>query len=159
MKQTPKDKRKLSWQGIEKEIRLKGSKKDKKFVLKGPWKKFVRKQDGFSVYAVDGNWIRTNLSVIFGHGGHGFVHEFIPHDEIWIETNHFGNSEFNSCNCDNLKTKNQKVSQQYFDSTTIHEITEFKEMKKGKEYWESHHIAIAKEIEVGLLGDNPYREI
>ncbi len=159
MKKCPKDVRKLTWHGIEQEIQRKSTKKDKTFILKGPWKKFTRKQGAFSVYAVDGNWVRCNLSVIFGHGGHEFVHEFIPHNEIWIATHHYSGSDFNSCGCDNLKKQNQPVSQSYFDSTTIHEITECVEMKKGKSYWESHHIALDKEREVGLLGNNPYREI
>ncbi len=152
MKQTPKDKRDKLWAEIELDIQKRGWSKDKKLKLSGKWKKFVRKQDGFKVYAVDGTWIRNNLSVIFGHGGHGLVHEFIPLDEIWISTHHYSETKWNKCNCNNIK-KNQKVSKEYFDSTTVHEITEFKEMKKGKPYWTAHNIALEKEKKLGLLPD------
>lgn len=136
-----KDDRDKLWTELEIDIQKRGEGKDKKFVLKGKWKKFVRKQDGFSVYAVDGEWVRNNLSIIFGHGGHGYVHEFIPLNEIWVATHHFEN-----CGCSNVKN-GQKFSQQYFDSTVIHEIAEFKEMEKGLIFWEAHQIALEKEKE------------
>ncbi|MBU1935060.1 hypothetical protein KKF04_03310, partial [Patescibacteria group bacterium] len=146
----PKDKRDKLWGKLEADIQSRGNKKDKKFTLKGKWKKFVRMQDGFKVFAVDGTWVRNNLSLIFGHGGHGYVHEFIPLDEIWISTHHYDENKWNNCGCDNIK-KNQKVSKAYFDSTVIHEITEFKEMEKGKSYWTAHQIALDKEREIRLL--------
>lgn len=114
--------------------------------------KFVRKQDGIKIYAVDSTWIRNNLSVIFGHGGHGFVHEFIPLVEIWITTHHFHENKWNNCGCKNVK-KNQKISKKYFDSCAIHEITEFYKMKKGKPFWTAHQTALDKEREIGLLPD------
>lgn len=147
-----KDTRDKLWARLERDIQSRGRKKDKKCALSGKWKKFVRKQNGSKIYAVDGEWVRNNLSVIFGHGGHGYVHEFIPLDEIWVGTQHF-----DGCDCKNVK-KNQKASRPYFDSTAIHEITEFKLMKKGMIYWRAHQIALQKEIEVGLLKD-PHTEI
>jgi hypothetical protein len=149
----PKDKRDKFWAKLECKIQKTALKKDKKLRLKGYWKKFTRKEEGLKVYTVDGEWVRNNLSVIFGHGGHGYVHEFIPNDEIWISSTHF-----EDCGCDNLKNKNQQVSQAYFDSTTIHEILEFKKMKKGANYWKAHQIALQKEREVGLL-ENPFKEV
>jgi len=159
MMKTPKDKRDKLWGSIEKEIQLRAPKKDKKFVLQGKWKKFVRNQSGYKVYMVDPEWIRTNLSCYFSHGGHSFAHEFIPADEIWIASHHnnkYTGKEF-ACIC-KTKTKGQKVSKNYFDSTTIHEITENKEMKKWKSYRESHNIALEKERETGLLSD-PYNDM
>lgn len=112
--------------------------KDSGFILTGEWKKFVREEKGFLVYAVDGEWIRNNLSVIFGQGGHGYVHEFIPLDEIWISTHHRNRSS---------------VSKEYFNSTVIHEIKEYKEMKKGRSFWEAHQIALEEERKAGILED------
>jgi len=154
-----KDSRNPVWAQFEFEIQKKAAHKDSKFVLKGSWKKFVRKQDGFKVYAVDGKWIRRNLCVYFGHGGHEFVHEFIPKGEIWVSTHHYseGKPDFVNCNCI-VKTKQQKVSKNYFESTIVHEITECKEMKKGKSFWESHQIALLKETELGYLSD-PFSDI
>lgn len=152
MKNFPKNNRDKLWAELEADIQDRGNKKDNKFILNGKWKKFVRIQDGFKIFAVDGAWIRNNLSVIFGHGGHGYVHEFIPLDEIWIGTHHFHENKWNQCGCSNVK-KNQKFSKNYFASCAIHEISEFKEMKKGKPYWIAHQIALDKERGAGLLPD------
>ena len=152
MKKYPKDHREKIWATLEADIQSRGENKDKKFKLSGKWKKFLRMQDGFKVFAVDGAWIRNNLSIIFGHGGHGYVHEFIPLDEIWISTHHYTENKYNECGCGNIK-KNQPVSKNYFDSTTVHEITECLAMKKGKSFWISHNAALEKEREIGLLKD------
>lgn len=152
-----KDNRDKLWAKLELEIQSRANKKDKSFIPSGKWKRFLRKQDGFKIYAVDGKWIRNNLSIIFGHGGHGYVHEFIPKDEIWINTHHYNETPMNKCGC-RVSKKNQKVSKQFFNSTVIHEITEFKEMKKGKTYWKAHQIALQEEVKLGLL-KNPYTEI
>lgn len=138
-----KDNRDKLWAELELEIQKRGSKKDKKFILTGKWKKLVRNQEGFKVFKVDGEWVRNNLSAIFGTGGHGYVHEFIPVDEIWIVTHHL---------------EGKKVSQEYFNSTVIHEISELKEMKKGLIFWKAHLVAVQKEKEAGIL-KNPDKEI
>lgn len=154
MPKIPSDKRKLSWGELEKEIQNHDSMKDAAFRLEGPWKTFVREQEGLRVFKVDGSWVRNNLSVVFGHGGHGFVHEFIPLDEIWVSANHYGGSVFNSCGCD-ISYPEQPVSQAFFDSTALHEITERKEMERGVEYWPAHQTALEAERRVGYL-PNPY---
>jgi len=142
-----KDNRDKLWAELESGIQKGGSKKDKRFVLAGKWKKFARNQKGLKIFRVDGEWIRNNLSIIFGHGGHGYVHEFIPVNEIWIATHHPKN-----CGCNDIK-KGQKLSQKYFDSTVIHEITELKEMKRGLIFWKAHQVALQKEKETGILGN------
>lgn len=131
---------------LEKDIQKRARKKDKEFILTGKWKKFICKQDEFSIYAVDGEYIRSNLSVIFGHGGHGFVHEFIPMYEIWISTYHYHNKQYN-CGC--LPTIHGKISLDFFRSVMNHEINEFKEMAKGLPFWHAHQKAetIEKKIE------------
>jgi len=147
-----KDKRDKLWTELESKIQKRAKKKDKKFVLSGKWKKLVRKQEGISIYSVDGEWVRNNLSVTFGHGGHGYVHEFIPLNEIWIDIYH---SE--GCECENVRNL-QKVSKAFFESTLLHELVELKKMRKGMIYWKAHQIALNKEIESGLLED-PHKEI
>ncbi|KKQ41892.1 MAG: hypothetical protein US61_C0037G0003 [Parcubacteria group bacterium GW2011_GWE2_37_8] len=145
-----KDKRKITWAEIELDIQKRGNRKDKKFILSGKWKKFVKMQNGFKLFSVDGKWIRNNLSISFNHGGHGLVHEFIPLDEIWVDEYH------HNCDCKNVMN-GQKVSGAFFESTTIHEITEFKLMRKGMIYWKAHQLALEKEREIGLLID-PYED-
>jgi hypothetical protein len=123
--------------------------KDPGFRLSGPWKKFVREQDGFKVYLVDGEWVRTNLTVEFGHGGHGIVHESIPMDEIWI-----GKQHFKDCKCTDT-TPGRLVTREWFESCVLHEIAEFRQMNQGDNYWEAHEDAMHLEENLGLLED-PY---
>jgi len=143
----PKDNRDKLWADLEEDIRKRGPKKDRKFRLSGKWKRFVRVEDGLKVYAVDGEWVRNNLSVIFGHGGHGRVHEFIPNDEIWIATHHP-----KGCGCKKLR-KDLKASKAYFDSCAHHEIVEYQLMNKGMIYWKAHNNALEAERRLGLLKD------
>lgn len=153
MNQTFKeDDRDKLWATLEAKIQNRAKKKDSEFVLVGKWKKFLREQDGFKIFEVDGEWVRNNLSVIFEHGGHGYVFEFISLSEIWVETHHP-----KDCGCKDVR-EDRKISQQYSDSVVIHEITEFKEMEKGLNYWEAHQIAQKKELDAGLLKD-PYTEV
>ena len=144
---------------LEKKIQSNAYSKDKTFVLKGKWKRFVRVEQGYKIFSVDAKWIRINLCVYFGHGGHGLVHEFIPLDEIWVTSHHYNekSDELFNCIC-KTKAKGQKVSENYFESTVIHEIVECEEMKKGKSYWKSHLIALENEKKVGLLLD-PYSDM
>jgi len=155
----PKDKREKLWKEIESSIQKVATKKDKKFCLSGRWKKFLKIEKGYRIYKVDGSWIRKNLCCYFGHGGHGFVHEFIPMDELWISTHHYddGPYDLQKCNC-KTRTKNQKVSSEYFKSTTLHEMTECEYMKKGKSFWEAHNLAVEAEKEAGFLAD-PYSDL
>jgi hypothetical protein len=133
------------WQELEQEIQDSFNKKDSQFVLNGTWKKFYGKVVGLDIYAVDGDWVRSNLSVIFMHGGHGYVHEFIPQNEIWISTHHPVD-----CGCEGVSA-DRRVSANYFKSCTVHEITEFKEMAKGVPYVDAHETANIAEMELGLL--------
>ena len=80
------------------------------------------------------------------------MHEFIPLDEIWVSEYHWEN-----CWCKKNLEK-QKLSQNYFKSTIIHEITEFIEMQNWKDFWTAHNIALEKEIEIWLITD-PFSDI
>lgn len=120
---------------LEKDIQRRARRKDSDFILTGKWKKLFCKQDEFSVYAVDGEWVRNNLSVIFGHGGHAYVHEFIPHNEIWVSTQHYHNEQYD-CGCP-VELKG-KIALDFFREVLSHEITEYKEMAKGRPFWHAH---------------------
>lgn len=146
-----KDARNKLWAELELKIQTSASKKDERFVLRGKWKKFVRKNLGFRIYAVDGEWVRNNLSIMFEHAGHGFVHEFIPLDEIWVDVRHY-----EGCACKNVR-EDRKISQKYFKSTILHEMFEFKSMREGREYWSAHQLAINAERCASILED-PYTE-
>ena len=153
---TPKDNRKLKWNDIEDDVQNRAQNKDPKFKLEGKWKKFKENREGYKVFTVDGEWVRNNLSIIFGHGGHGLVHEFIPHDEIWIASHHYNiktpNGANIKCGC-NLG--NQKVSDEYYLSCTIHEIAENIMMKKENlNYWTAHNISLDIEDKIDLIPDS-----
>ena len=150
MSELKKDERPDYLEELEKNIEDVSVDKDSTFVLKGPWKRFIEEKEGLKIYEVDDHWVHTNLSVLFNHGGHGLVHEFIPIDEIWVGKIHF------NCTCKNVVNL-QPVSLLFFNSTIHHEITELKEMKKGKTYWEAHQIALQAELDLGLLTD-PYSD-
>jgi hypothetical protein len=143
------DTRPKLWSELEAKIQARALNKDLDFILTGPWKNYLREQEGFKVYLVDGEWIRNNISVIFNHGGHGYVHEFIPLDEIWVGTSHH-----QECNCD---AKKVAVSKKYMESTIIHEITEYRLMANGMQYWQAHNIALDEERKAGFLAD-PYKD-
>lgn len=40
---------------------------------------------GVNVYIVNGDFIRSNINVDFVEGGHGYVYDYVPKDEIWVE--------------------------------------------------------------------------
>lgn len=115
------DIRAINLRRMESEIQKRARNKDKKFRLEGRWRKFLRRQDRLRVYQVDGEWVRNNLSVIFGWGGHGFVHEFIPLGEIWV-------TDFNN-----------------MERTITHEIAEYRLMQGGMGYEAAHKRASAAE--------------
>ena len=153
----PKDTRNPMWSEMEAEIQRRAKKKDATFRLSGVWKQLYKRQGRYTVYAVDGAWIRNNLCSYFGHGGHGFVHEFIPKDEIWVSIQHYADSlwEGACCGC-TVRRQKQVVSKNYFESTLIHEMAECESMKKGTPFWQAHQDAVQKEIAAGLLGNDPF---
>lgn len=52
-------------------------------MLKKLWKQYPKQ--GIKVYLVDGRYIRDNIGVSFGIGGHHKAYDFIPKNEIWLE--------------------------------------------------------------------------
>lgn len=76
--------------------------------------------DGVRVMMVDGAYLRSNIDVGFIGGGHNYVYEYIPENEIWLE--------------------NLAPSEQRF--ILVHEVIERLLMKFRKmEYEESHATA------------------
>jgi len=46
------------------------------------WKKL---ESGVAVWIVDGRLVRSVFDDDFTEGGHDYVYEFVPHDEVWID--------------------------------------------------------------------------
>jgi len=136
----PEDKRDKFWPTLELKIQMAALNKssDDLILIPSQYKRFVRKQEGLSIYEVNGPWVYKNLSVIFGHGGHAFVHEFIPHGEIWISNTH------HNCSACTV-SKGQKLSPGYYESLILHESREYLRMKKGLVYWAAHNLSLEDE--------------
>jgi hypothetical protein len=46
------------------------------------WKKL---ENGLSVWVVNGRMVRSVFDIVFTEGGHDYVYEFVPENEIWID--------------------------------------------------------------------------
>src|SRR5512136_1827529 len=46
------------------------------------WQKL---KNGLSVWIVNGRLVRSAFDVDFTEGGHDYVYEFVPEDEVWID--------------------------------------------------------------------------
>ena len=46
------------------------------------WKKL---ENGISVWIIDGRFVRSVFDVDFTEGGHDYVYEFVPQNEVWID--------------------------------------------------------------------------
>lgn len=101
---------------IDASVRSRWNLKDPDLKIEGMKKEFVGEKEGFRIYEIDSEWIRNNIDVGFGTGGHGLVHSYIPMDEIWVDS-----------------AKETKTS------LILHELLEFRIMKeKGWEYKKAH---------------------
>ena len=52
---------------------------------KDSWKRFYKKLDsdgGINVFLVDGEYVRDNVTIEFALGGHHYVYDQIPENEI-----------------------------------------------------------------------------
>jgi hypothetical protein len=92
-------------------------------------KEFLREQEGLKLYLVDGEQVRKD-KIMFVSGGHGYVYDWIPKDEVWIDDN-------------------QKDKPSDMEATIKHELFEIKKMRdEGLSYDDAHELANAMEKEV-----------
>lgn len=90
---------------------MRGTPRKLQVYLEGPVKVFV----------VDGKFIRENMTLEFLAGGHWYVYDFIPEDEIWLD---------------------DRMSKDEVIYTLIHELYERLVMKTNKlPYEEAHNLA------------------
>ena len=119
--------RKINLRDLEREIQERSRDKNDYFLagdMNYDWKKYLFEYDNFDIYEVEGEYVRNNLCCYFGWGGHGRVHEFIPHFEIWISKDHAPIDEM--------------------ARTILHEINEYKKMK-NLPYFQAHQNSLAEE--------------
>lgn len=97
--------------------------KNKKFHIK-----LIKKiKDDVEIWKIDGKLVRDTLDIDFVEGGHEFVYNYVPKNEVWIDND--------------ITTKERKF-------VILHELFERALMKKGSDY-DSAHIK-ASEIEKEL---------
>lgn len=91
-------------------------------------KEFVRFTDEedpakrLKIYLIDGNKVRKD-HIEFTMGGHGYVYDYVPIDEIWID--------------ENLKSKPDDM-----EATIKHEVFEVRKMRdEGLDYEAAHELA------------------
>ena len=85
------------------------------------YKKEIGKFQDITLYLVKGEEVRNKIAVDFTMGGHGYVYEFVPKDEVWID---------------------DRMSPFDIGCTIIHELIErLIMMRDGLEYSEAHEIA------------------
>jgi hypothetical protein len=66
-----------------------------KSTLKKPYVKKIKDTLKFSVWYIDGSYIRANLDIEFTNFGHHYDFEFIPDNELWIDNeNSPGESDY-----------------------------------------------------------------
>jgi hypothetical protein len=78
------------------------------------WKKL---KDSVSVWIVDGRLVRSVFDIDFADGGHDYVYEFVPENEVWID--------------DTLKAAERPYA-------LLHELHERNLMAQGWEYDRAH---------------------
>ena len=96
--------------------------KDAKAKIIGLKKKFIGTKEGFKVYEVDGKWIKNNIDVGFGTGGHGLVHSYIPMDEVWVwpvEENKWSITAHEITEHNLMKEKNLKFKEAHKETNNI----------------------------------------
>ncbi len=90
-------------------------------------KKYIADIGKYKVYSIDARAVRDLYKVDFVEGGHGYVYDFIPKDEIWIESD---------------------IDKKEIKYILKHEYTELKLMRdKNMPYEEAHKKAAEVEYE------------
>jgi len=98
-----------------------------KTIYKSIYIKLLKSDHNLKIYLVDGNKVRTMFKTDFVEGGHGYVYNWIPLNEVWIDND---------------------IKQDEIKFIAHHELVERHLMKKGRSYDEAHDTASKKEFEM-----------
>lgn len=94
---------------------------------------FADKETGLNVWLVDGKAVREQFNEDFIGGGHHYVYDFVPENDIWLE---------------NTLVKDE------IPFFLLHEMHEENKMRSGAEYQKAHNDASAVELEARKLPQN-----
>ena len=78
--------------------------------MKKPYIKKYKQVSKFTVWIVDGKYIRTNIDEEFTNFGHHLIFSFIPKNEFWID-HEFGESEEAQYYIDHMLIENRLMAQ------------------------------------------------
>ena len=53
--------------------------------MKEPYLRNLERRDKVTVWLVNGKYVREHFYLDFTQGGHGYVYDFIPLNEVWID--------------------------------------------------------------------------
>jgi hypothetical protein len=53
--------------------------------MKPPYLRKLERRSDLTIWLVDGKYVREHLYQDFTQGGHEFIYDFIPHNEIWLD--------------------------------------------------------------------------
>jgi hypothetical protein len=104
-----------------KKLFLKKELKKRNGKTKNIYIELYQKMDDINIFIVNGKTVRDLYYAGFTGGGHGYVYNWIPKNEIWIDAN--------------LNTKD-------IEPTIVHELYERNIMKKGIDYEIAHTLAL-----------------
>ncbi|MDO8435516.1 MAG: hypothetical protein Q7S89_02430, partial [bacterium] len=82
------------------------------------------KRAGITMKYVDGSLVRKHLDPFFFHGGHHYVYDYIPKNEVWLDDQNYSHDQI---------------------FTIAHELKERTLMAKGMDYPSAHDFALAEE--------------
>lgn len=88
--------------------------------------KKLKQLGNLKIFLVDGHKIRHFVDIDFTMGGHGIRYAYVPMNEIWIDSSNIPEIE----------------------QIIVHEVHEFKLMKKGMDYDKAHELASLEEMKI-----------
>ncbi|HPL95299.1 MAG TPA: hypothetical protein PLF15_00760 [bacterium] len=115
--------------GIKKKLKNKHKKRElMKLIHQKLWTKYS--DDQIKIWIVDGRLVRDFLLTYFTAGGHGFVYNFIPKNEIWID-NVLNEKEKKLTLIHELRERNLMANGWGYDINTLFNIRHKDKIKKG----------------------------
>jgi len=86
-------------------------------------KEYLRTEDGYKIYLVDGDALIKRYGLKYFWGAHGYYFGFIPKNEIWV------------------RKEGENMTKEDIEITIKHELVEAKAMANGVPYRQAHSLS------------------
>jgi hypothetical protein len=114
---------------------------------KKPYLQKIKETNGFSVWAVDGDYIRDNVDLQFNNYGEHNKFDFIPKDEFWIDKESAKSEEVPFfINHMLIMSKEMGDGKTYDEAAEIAGENEEKEREKTKSHKQEIHLKLIKDL-------------